>query len=384
MLRTRLSPASRSVAKTMIEFKDKFTLDNLLVPRKGVTEESVGKVMEYVTKGKRGDYVAEAKLKESLMSGDLANSVAHFINIITIPQLPVQNERPVSKLAGYRTVPDFRPATLYGIGYGQLEGPGVTAAGGAARVPQGQPFPEATISGVEAAYAKLQKNGLRINWDFEDFVNDTIGVLDGIPAQLQDIALQTEWNEVGDALIKATTVLPATTLPDGTAVPINSPATANGIMAAIQALSLRSVNGTKRLIGTLSSYKVVVAPGQKVFVDYAIRAALGILYVLPASTGGSVTPAPDRSILASVEVIEHPSVTGTKWYLLPTPGAYSRPVLDVLGLRGYETPQIRVKTDGSDGFSFDADSASMRLRYVRGAALWFQEAVVYSKGTGAA
>lgn len=368
----------------MIEFKNKFTLDDLLVPQKGVTEASVGKVMEYVAKGKRGDYVAEAKLKEGLMSGDLANSVAHFINVITIPQLPIQNERPVSKIAGYRTVPDFRPATLYGIGYGSLEGPGVTAAGGAPRVPQGTPYPVATISGVEAAYSKLAKNGLRVNWDFEDFVNDTIGVLDGIPSQLLDIALQTEWNEVGDALLKATKPQGGTvTLPDGTTtVPNNSHITPNAIVAAIQALGLRSVNGTKRKIGTLSGYNVIVPVGTKVLIDYAIQQALGIMYMLPVSTaGGAVTPRPAfQNILSSVETIEHPSMTGTKWTLLPKPGAYSRPVLDVIGLRGYETPQLRVKTDGSDGFSFDADTAAMRLRYVRGAALWFDEAVVVSTG----
>lgn len=365
-------------------YTNKFTLDGLVMPPKGVTKDSVSKVRKLVAEAKAGSYVAEAQLKESLMSGDLASSVTHFLNVITIPQLPERKDRPVSKLAGYRTVPDFRPATLYGIGYGSLEGPGVTANGGAPRIPQGQPFPIATVTGVESAYSNLAKNGLRVNWDFEDFINDTIGVLDGIPAQLLDIATQTEWNEVGEALIKATTVLPATTLPDSTVVPINSPATANGIMAAIQALGARTVNGTKRKIGTLSGYNVVVAPGQKVFVDYAIRMALGIMYVLPGSTGGAVNPAPDNSVLASVEVIEHEAVTGTKWYLAPKPGAYSRPVLDVLGLRGYETPQLRVKSEGGDGFSFDTDSASMRLRYVRGAALWFQEAVVYSKGTGAA
>lgn len=368
----------------MIEYKNKFNLDGLVMPPKGVTEASVGKVMEYLAKGKMGDIIAEARLKEALMSGDLAASVAHFVNIITIPQLPKQNERPVSKIAGYRVVPDFRPATLYGIGYGDLEGPGVNAAGGANRVPQGNPFPVATLSGVEAAWAKLSKLGLRVNWDFEDFVNDTIGVLDGIPAQLQEIALQSEWNEVGDAIVKATTKQGGSiTLPDGTTtVAQDTHVSPNAIVAAIQALALRTVNGSKRKIGTLAGYNVIVPTGTKVMIDYAIQQALGVLYVLPGSSGGSVTPRPAFSnILTSVEIIEHDTVKGTKWYLMPKPGAYSRPVIDVLGLRGYETPQIRVRTEGGDGFSFDADTAAMRMRYVRGAALWFQEAIVYSAGT---
>lgn len=365
----------------MIEFKDKFTLDSLVMPPKGVTKESVSKVAKLIAEGKRGSFVAEAQLKESMMSGVLANSVAHFINIITIPQLPEDKDRPVAKLAGFRTVPDFRPAVLYSL-YGKLEGPGLTADGSAPRVPQGTPYPIVTISGQESAYSKLAKRGNRINWDFEDFVNDVIGVLDGLPSELRDVALQTEWNEIGEALTSATEVLPSVTLPDGTVVPTNSVADTNGIFAAIQALGARKVNGNK--IGTRSGYNMVVAVGQKPFVDYKIRMALGITAILPASTGGPVTIGPDNSALSTVEVIEHDAVTGTNWYLLPKPGAYTRPVLDLLRLRGYETPQIRVKTEGGDGFSFDADTAAMRLRLVTGAALWDETPVVWSKGTGAA
>ena len=367
----------------MAEFTDKFTLDGLVVPPKGVTKDSVAKVSKLVSEGKRGSYVAEAQLKESLMSGELASSVAHFINIITIPQLPEDNLRPIAALAGFRTVPDFRPATLFSI-FGKLEGPGVQADGSAPRVPQGQPYPVATVSGIESAYSKLGKNGMRVNWDFEDFINDTIGVLDGIPSEMQDIALQTEWSEVGDALIKATTVLPSVTLPGGTVVPVNSAVDANGIFAAIQALSLRTINGDKRKIGTLSGYNVIVPVGQKIYVDYLIRQAMNIVTVVPGTSGGSVYGPPDNSALLTVNVIEHEAVTGTKWYLAPKPGSFRRPVLDVLRLRGYETPQLRVKTEGGDGFSFDSDSASMRLRLVTGGALWSQAAVVYSKGTGAA
>lgn len=371
-----------------MEYTDKFTLDGLVVPQKGVTKESVGIVRNLVAEGQRGSYVAEAKLKESLMSGDLANSVAHFINLITIPQLPDLKDRPVAALVGApRSLPDFRPATLFST-FGKLEGPGVTKAdvdlvGSAPRVPQGTPYPVATITGVESAYGKLSKRGLRVNWDFEDFVNDTIGVLDQIPGELQQIALQTEWREVGDALLAATTALGAVKLPDGTQEPANAAVAANSIMGAIQQLALTRIHGSQ--IGTLSGYNVVVPVGSKIFVEYAIRKALGIMYLLPASaTGGAVTPGPDNSILSTVNVIEHESVTGTAWYLVPKPGAYRRPVLELLHLRGHETPQIRVKVTDSDGFSFDSDSASMRLRLVTGAALWFQEAVIVSTGANAA
>jgi hypothetical protein len=365
----------------MRTFENKFTLDGLVRPPKGVTPESVKKVAALVAEAKNGSFVAEAQLKESMMTGVLAASVAHFINIITIPQLPDDKDRPVAKIAGFRTVGDFKPAVLYGL-FGSLSGPGVESDGAAAIVPQGTPYPEVTISGLESAYGKLKKRGNRINWDFEDFINDTVGVLDGLPAQLRDVALETEWQEVGDALVMATTELTAQVLPDATSVPVNAPVSANAIMAAVQALALRTVNGTNKKIGTLSGYNVIVPVGKKPAVDYDIRKALGITAILPSSSGGAVYIGPDNSILNTIEVIEHDKVTGTKWYLAPKPGAYSRPVLDVLRLRGYEQPQIRVRQEGGDGFSFDADTAAMRLRLVTGGVLWFQEAVVYSEGDG--
>ena len=371
----------------MREFQNKFTLDGLVTPPRGVTIESVQNVQRLVAEAKRPNgYIAEATLKqgilaESAMTGVVASSVAHFLNVITIPQLPEDKDRPVAKLATFETVPDFRPAILYGL-FGDLTGPGIEPDGAAAVVPQGTPYPEVTISGVESAYGKLRKRGARIGWDFEDFVNDTIGVLDRIPSELRDVALETEWQEVGDALIMATTPSGSVTLPDATTIPTNAPISANAIMAAIQALAERTINGSTRKIGTLGSYKVVVPTGKKVFVDYMIRQALGIMYVLPGSSGGSVLPPPDNSVLANVEVIEHEKVTGTKWYLLPTPGTFRRPSLSILRLRGYETPQLLTRSGESNGFSFDSDTAAMRLRLVVGSALWFQNGIVYSSGAG--
>lgn len=369
----------------MIEFEDNFTLDGLVDVPRGVTPESVNKVRKLITEAKRGSFVAEAQLKESMFTGGLATSVSHFMNLITIPQLPSDKERPVAKLAGFRTVPDFRPAVLYSAFGNAVTGPGLKADGSLERVPQGTPYPVVTVSGSpESAYSKMAKRGARVNWDFEDMINDLIGALDGLPADLLDLTLQTEWSEVGEALVAATTNLPAVTLPDGTVVLINAAVSPNAIFAAIQALANRTINGATRKIGTLSGYNVVVPVGQKVYVDYQIQHAMNIVQVLPGSSGGAVYRAPDNSALLSVEVIEHEAVTGTKWYLAPKPGTFRRPVIDLLRLRGYETPQLRVRNEGGDGFSFDADTAALRVRMVTGAALWAQEPIVYSKGTGAA
>lgn len=369
----------------MIEFKDKFTCDGLVRVPRGVTVEDVRRVEALITDAKRGSRVSEATLVEAITSGELAAATGHFLNVITIPQLPDVTERPVSAIAGSRVVNDFRPAVLYSA-FGSVTGAGIESDGAAARIPEGTPYPIVTISGVESAYSKLAKRGFRFDWTFEAMVNDPIGYLDQIPSEVAQITLDTEWAEVGEALTSATTNTTAQTLPDGTtSVTVNAAVSPNAILAAIQQMSQVTVNGTGRKVGTLSGYTVVVPVGKKLALDWAIRQAQNIVSIVPAAaTGGAVYGAPlDNGVFQTINVVEHEAVTGTNWYILPKPGAYRRPVIDLLRLRNYETPQVRYRgsADG-DEFSFDADTAAFRYRYVTGAALWFNEVVLHSEGDG--
>lgn len=363
-----------------IEYKDQFTLDGRLSVPRGVTVEKVHQVETLIADARKGSRVSEAMLVEAITSGDLAAATGHFINVITIPQLDAV-ERPWRQIAGERTVPDFRPAVLYSM-FGSLSGAGIESTGAAARVPEGTPYPLVTVSGVESAYSKLAKRGFRADWTFEAMVNDPIGYLEQIPGEVAQVTLDTEYAEVGEALLSSGTALGAVTLPDGTSVPANSPASANGILAAIQQLALTTINGTQRKIGTLSGYTVVVPVGSKAAVEWAIDRARNIIQVVPVSTsGGNVYAGPTNAILGTVTVVEHDVMTGTNWRLLPAPGAFRRPVIDLLRLRGYETPQVRYKSDGDD-FSFDADTAAFRYRYVVGGAAWSNEAIISSEGDG--
>lgn len=364
----------------MTEKQSAFTLDGRLAVPPGVTVEKVKRVESLITDARRGSRVSEAMLVEAITSGDLAAATSHFINLITIPQLD-EIERDWSAIASTRVVPDFRPAVLYSM-FGTLDGSGINDDGSAARVPEGTPYPKVTVSGVESAYSKIAKRGLRADWTFEAMVNDPIGWLEEIPSAMTQVTLDTEWAEVGEALVSTGTGLASQVIADGTTVPINAPISANAILAAIQQMALTTVNGTKRKVGTLSGYTVIVPVGKKMQVDWMLRQAQNIIQVVPASaSGGNVYVGPDNAILGSVTVVEHDAITGTNWRLIPAPGAYRRPVIDLLRLRGYETPQVRYRNDG-DEFSFDADTASFRYRYVSGGAAWFSEVIIESDGTG--
>lgn len=359
----------------------KMTLDDRVLLPKGVTRESVERVETLIADARKGSRVSEAMLVEAITSGDLAASTAHFINLITIPQLDVI-ERDWTPIAGVRTVPDFRPAVLHSM-FGSLGGAGVAADGSAARVPEGTPYPLVTVTGVESAYSKIAKRGFRADWSFEAMVSDPIGYLEQIPAEVTQVTLDTEWAEIGEALVSTGTELAEQTIADGTVVPINAPISANAILSAIYQMSLTTINSTQRKVGTLSGYTVIVPIGKKLQVDWMLRQAQNIVQVVPtAAAGGNVYVGPANEVLGSVTVVEHEAVTGIAWRLIPAPGAYRRPVIDLLRLRGYETPQVRYRNDGDD-FSFDADTASFRYRYVTGAAAWFSEVILMSDGTGA-
>lgn len=369
------------------EYKDKFTLDGRLHPQFGVSRAKVKATQALLEKALAGDIIADATLREAVTSTDAAINLGHLFNLQLIPQLD-KLERSIVPLvgSGARVTPDFRPVMLQSL-FGNLDGPGIGANGEAVTVPEGTPYPKVSITGQESFYTKLAKRGVSFDFTWEARVNDAIGFFDGLPSELLELTDTTEYAEIFDALLQANEELPAVTLPDGTEVAVNAPVSPNAIFAAILALAERTINGNK--IGTLTGYNVIVPVGRKLYVDYQLKQWQNMISV----QDGAVTfAAPDNGLLSTVTVIESPRVTGTVWYLLPKPGSTRRPVLELLRLRGYENPELRVqnlqgsyvgggKVSPFEG-SFDTDSISYRYRLVVGGVLWDDQWVVYSEGDG--
>ena len=374
-------------SKTLAEYKDQSTLDGRLKFQLGTSRATVKKAKELFEKAMQGDLAADGRLRELATTSTLSLDLAHLVNVNFIPQLDAL-ERSVVPLvgAGARTVPDFRPVVLQSL-FGNLTGAGIDANGAAATVPEGTPYPKVSVSGVESFYSKLAKRGVSFDFTWEARVNDTVGFFADMPQELLGLTDDTEYAEVLDALLQATQELPSVTLPDGTVVAVNAAVSPNAIFAAIIALADREINDRK--IGMLTGYTVVVPTGRKMFVDWQMRQFQNIVSI----QDGAVTfGAPDNSVLSTVNVIESDRVTGTKWYLKPAPGATRRPVLELLKLRGYTAPELRVSADagiylgggavpGLEG-SFEADVISYRYRYVVGGVLWDDTWVVYSEGDG--
>lgn len=382
------------MTKNLLEnYSNPFDLDGRLRPVAGVTEAKVleaKKLME----GARRSRVEEARLAELFTSSDLSYSVAHLLNLQFIPQLDEETDDDVDGIATERTVPNFSPVALRGVLTSGVEGAGIAADGSASIVPEGTPYPEVKVSGSEESfYSRLAKRGFRATVTFESIIDDILGELERLPGEFLRTTRDTRKAEIWDALDQANQHVASVTLPDGTVVgadPILSPL---GVIAAAQDIETRQVNN--RRIGRISAYNLFVPVGQARFFEYKLAQFGRVIAV----QDGALTLGPDSEIAAlmpNITVRETDRLAGTAWKLVPKPGTTKgRPVLDLLKLRGYETPELRVQNDGGGyigggearagmwRIGMDTDTAALRYRYIVGAALYDDTFVGVSNGTGA-
>lgn len=377
--------------KTLEQYEDQFTLDGRVRPvNHHVTRTKVEAADKLLQAAMHGDRIAAGQLAEVHTTSDLKFNLAHLITVVSLPEFEAA-ERVWTQVAGVRTVPDFGPVRLQSI-YGQLTGAGVAKGGaggitgGLPTVPEGSPYPYVTVQGREAFYAKLRKLGTKFGFTWEAALSDVVGFFENIPSELRNLALDTEEREVFDALKSGTTqTLASQTLPDGVTTVANAPISPEAIWGAVVQLSNVEVDGRK--VGTASGYNVVVPAGTKEYIDWKLGQT--ILQI----QDGLLTLAPgDRSIFNKVTTVETPFLTGTEWYVLPKPGAIRRPVLELLRLRGYETPELRVSNDtgtyvGASAVppfegNFDTDTIDYRIRYVAGGVLWDPSYTLKSTGLG--
>lgn len=385
------------------KYKDNFTLDGRVRPTNGVSKTKVSAVRTLLEKHNAGNKIATATLHEALTTSDAIFNMAYLATLNFVPNFDdaVRNWQDV---AGVRTVPDLKPATLYSLNRSWTDGTGPTQVldsfGAAPIIPEGTAYPYAYISGDVVQGASVVKRGFKTDWTLESRINDGLGALDELPGQMSIVALDTEEADVWGALVTQKTAASnflATTIPGplaaGTPVPINAPLSRDAVIAAMIQLGNRRING-RRIQVRGAAFNLVVPIGQALFANYVLNASLATIQTsttAPIQVFDYTGPDP----LSSVSVIESEWVTGTQWYLIPKKGTTVRPVLERLELRGYQTPQLFVENLTGNFIgggpvspfegSFDADIITLKLRQFGGGVLWDGgAAVVFSTGTGAA
>lgn len=385
-------------------YKNAFTRDGRLQPFAGVSERKVTAIRDLFEAGMAGDRIAAAKFDESIATSDAALNAVYLINLSVLDQFDAA-PRTWTQIAGVRELPDFRPAVLTGIfgGFEGLKRDGTAAGNGqvnpagiAPVVAEAETYPYATIGQVEAVYGQLKKRGFKVGWTWEARVNDGIGFFAQIPGQMLETALDTEEWSVYQALLATNSsrqlaAVSAGNAFDGVAVNANSALSRRALIAAVQQLKARTVNGKN--IQVNGGFNLIVPIGGAFAAAFIMSGE--IVQQLPGSSGGFVVNLadPSQAILNSITVVESAYVTGTNWYLLPQPGTVRRPVLELGRLRGNASPELRVNNlTGSyvggasvppfEG-SFDNDTIDVRLRYPLTGLLWSDIYIVWSTGAGA-
>lgn len=227
------------------EYRNKYTLDGRLHPQPGVSKAKVKEASKLFQGAMAGDFLADAKLREAVVSTDASVNLAHAVNIDFVPQY----DRVVHDLgnwAGTRTVKDFRPTVLYSLYWGEgddtatsdeynashLRGAGLGKHGEPLVIPEGAPFPMVSMTGgLESFYQKLAKRGLRFDWTWEAQINDTVGFFDQLPGELLGVSVDGKVAEFFDALLSVTTATEVAggTAPDGTVVPAKAVLSPNAV-----------------------------------------------------------------------------------------------------------------------------------------------------------
>lgn len=373
-------------------YKDGLTLDGRLPLGPGVTRAKVAAMKELVEGTIRGNRIASGTLKESVTTSDALFNFLHVVNLNTFPKFD-EAPRTWTQIATRRGLTDFRPAVFYSLDRKWADG---TLGNGEPRhispvVPEGTPYPYATLRGESYEGNALVKRGFKVGLTWEAMVNDTVGFVRDLPGEILRVALDTEEYEVYNALIAgvgSTQALQAGTNPDGTAVVANNALTRAALIAAISQLGQRKIDDRQVVIN--GGYNLIVAPGQRINAEFQINNMLLVDTKVgsdPVQTFSNAGYNP----LTSITVIESEYVTGAAWYLVPKTGQ-RRPILELGALIGQETPELRVNNAqgtylGGSAISpfegsFDNDAIDMRVRQVIKGLNWTPDMIVWSSGAG--
>lgn len=322
----------------------------------------------------KGDPRAALQVQEALSTSDLFRSATG--DVLDRELLARYGDVPTqwASVAARTTVRNFKPKTMVDL----MGGRTVLDV-----VPEETEYPTAGTTAAEYKIS-VRKYGRRFGYSWEASINDDLDELRQIPDTFGTAAALTEDAAVFDQLFNAVTGAPNTAffrnhandtdakgdpLPGPDTTPATAALTSENLQAAITAVrGRRDFEGNPIPAGRL---KLVVGYAQEITARRILEAT-----EIRTTSGSRTTvePNPLRGIV-DLEVIER--LPGNAWFLLPQTNA-ARPALSIAFLRGYETPDLRVKSnagnrigggaiDPAEG-SFEDDTVYFRCRHVVGSA----------------
>lgn len=255
------------------------------------------------------------------------------------------------------------------------------------------------------------KNGARVQFSWEAFVNDQWSIIEQFPDEAARLAARTIdaavfgllWslnsgapgfntsniNDANGTVLKARAA-------DGAliaqTVPKNAPLSYDSIKAALQQVAETLVDGRPV---TVPSFVLIVPPALENIANMVINTRTIERQV------GDYKYVEENGLAARIEVVvsDLPAILGgatqgqTNWVLVPAGGrTSSRRTLVRTALRGYDQPELRVKMAGGNYIgggtvpytegSFDNDDGEARVRLTTGAGILNYDGIVASTGLG--
>lgn len=349
----------------------------------------------------RGDRADKLKLQEGIATSDLPVQLAPTINKILL-QNYAETPKVWASFAQRLVVDDFRPQQYMNLAYEDegLDNQGDTfREGSLPTVGEYDEYPTAGWFSVSEAEFAVKKSGSRVRFSWESIVNDgNISLLERLPIELARKAAGKEDEEVTKQLVSASglntanfNVLNQNVLTGNPALSLES------LEAAITAANVQTYNG--RSITPLSRFVLVVPQS----LELTAKKILAIQQVRTEVTAGDTVTSTvsGNPIGSSISIVVNPwikkiynnAAADSFWFLLPVPSDSLNPGVVLGFLRGYETPELRVKANGGlflgggavpvrDG-SFDNDDFEMRIRHVATGGFLLPTGTVASTGAGA-
>jgi hypothetical protein len=346
----------------------------------------------------RGDRMDKIKLQEGIATSDLPELLVPTLNKVLLEEYEA-TPKVWDQFATQLVVDDFRPVTFQALKYddaGEDNQGDTFREGSLPTVGEYDEYPTAGWFSVTEQTMQVKKAGQRIRFSWESIVNDgQIGLLERLPVELALKAAGKEDEEVTKQLV-ATGGLNTTNFKSGNQNLLsgNPALSLESLEDAIEAANLQTYNG--RQITAVTQFALVIPRA----LEMTARKILAVQEVRSETTAGGVatTTISGNPIGSQVTIVVNDWLTkinsgaGAYWFLIPVPGQQLNPAVALGFLRGYETPELRIKSNGGlylgggevparEG-SFDNDDWEMRIRHIATGGFIVPAGTIASTGAG--
>lgn len=370
-----------------------------------VNERKAMAMAEMIAAGKLGGYAGErarTDLKETLSTSDAPHAFTALVNLRNLPQYDevVPDFDPIVQT---ELVPDFNPIQFFALktNFANLEhGKDNDGERIAPLVAELDTYQYAFgYTQIDTSLA-VEKRGFKMGWSLERGVNDPFGLINRYPADMLRVGIKTDSYVVFRALrdgVTAASELQAGTDPiTGDPVLANAPISGAALRAAIRQIAERTdADGNRVPVPT--RFRLVVPVGTSEDVQLSIALARGLAQIVDGSLIYNANGLKSFDSLGRIAgIIESEWVADGFWYLVPEAGSTEIPALVRVQLQGYTSPEVYVSNwNGSpimggassspfQAYSFDNDAVDLKFRQFTNAAIFSEDAIVWSNGTGVA